>query len=68
MLKTPYINTYYYKTELFFNQEIEIIRKKAKDKITKQTETTDSKVTSLVIDFSIALLGAVVAYKNKIFD
>jgi hypothetical protein len=68
MLKTPYINTYYYKTELFFNQEIELIRKKAKDKITKQTETTDSKVTSLGIAFSIGLLGAVVAFKNKIFD
>ena len=69
MLMTPYINTYYYWTELLFNIQIEKIRKKNQNKKSETNQVTENNnVTSFGIALGIGLIGAVVAFKNKIFE
>ena len=68
MLITPYINTFYYKTEVLWNLNIEKIRE---GKIRTDTKAVDSKKegkssVSLGLALGLGFLGAVVALKNKI--
>lgn len=72
MLVTPYVNTYYYKTELIFNNNIEKINKK---RIVERMKNGDKgrerdngdKTLSFGIAIGIGFLGALVAVKNKLF-
>lgn len=68
MLITPYINTFYYKTEILWNINIEKIRENKVLSERKQIE--EKKDGGGGISFGIALgigfLGAIVAMKNKI--
>lgn len=68
MLITPYINTFYYKTEILWNLNIEKIRE---NKIINEKKSVEGKKDGNTnISFGLALglgfLGAVVAMKNKI--
>ena len=70
MLITPYVNTYYYKTELIYNSNIEKInRKKIIEKLKKGKKEVDNsdKTLSFGIAIGIGFLGALVAVKNKLF-
>ncbi len=72
MLVTPYINTYYYKTELLFNRNIDKIRAKKMVKTQeilkdKQKDTNNGPL-SLGIALGIGFLGALVVVRNKIFE
>jgi len=68
MLITPYINTFYYKTELIWNVNIEKIRESRV--ITEKKTVEEKKDGSMGVSFGLALglgfIGAVVAMKNKI--
>lgn len=68
MLITPYINTFYYKTEILWNINIEKIRESKI--LTERKEVESKKDNSMGISFGLALgigfLGAVVAMKNRI--
>ena len=73
MLMTPYINTYYYKTELIFSRNIEKIKikkeiekMKEKNRETKNNNDSDNSV-SLGIAVGIGVVGAFVAFKDKFF-
>jgi len=68
MLITPYINTFYYKTEILWNMNIEKIRE---SKVVTPNKMIESKKdTNVGLSFGLALglgfIGAVVAMKNKI--
>ena len=70
MLVTPYINTYYYKTELIFSRLMDKI--KTKRDIQKFQGKNSSELNSNVGTFGLALgigiVGAFCAFKNKIFN
>ena len=66
---TPYVNTYYYKTELIFARLIEKIRAK-KEKSGKTTKEDDERQVSYGIfglALGIGLVGSFWSLKEKIF-
>ena len=69
MLITPYINTFYYKTEILWNLNIEEIREK---KVLEEKKRIESGQNNRESNFSFSLalglgfLGAVVCVKNKL--
>ena len=68
MLITPYINTFYYKTEILWNLNIEKIRE---SKVMTERKTVEGKKEggnglSFGLALGLGFLGAVVAMKNKI--
>ena len=69
MLITPYINTFYYKTEILWNLNIEEIREK---KVLEEKKRVENNQGNRDTNFSFGLalglgfLGAVVAVKNKL--
>ena len=66
MLLTPYMNTYYYKTEILSAKTLAKIRQKRKSKKEKNEDNSNNGL-SLGLAVGLGFLGAIVAVKNKIF-
>lgn len=69
---TPYINTYYLKTEIKFSRNIEKINlkreiEKMKNKAKNNGQNGTDNTLSLGIAMGIGVIGAFVAMKDKFF-
>ena len=69
MITTPYINTYYYKTELKYSSLLEKKRSKNKNNnFSKKNSNENVDYGAMGIAVGIGIFGAFYAFKNKFIN
>lgn len=68
MLTTPYLNTYYFKTELKHNNIISKLKNKNQTYNFQKNQETNLSFGTVSLAVGIGLIGAFCAFKNKLLN